>query len=174
MVWFPRFFQPVYPASETLHKVHIAFGFHVNLYHSFRGDTNDENGFGQDIRVIRHIIKKLANFNHRGIPVHAIWDFDNLFSLQEILPVHAPDIISDIQRRVRENMDEVILMSYNNGLMPAMNHEEFVVSMQRAVTNSQGSGVRDLFGQVPSVVRPQEMMTIPFKVVLCSEVGRRA
>lgn len=29
------------------HAVHIAFGFHVNLYHSFRNDTNDASGFGQ-------------------------------------------------------------------------------------------------------------------------------
>jgi hypothetical protein len=29
-------------------RVHIAFGFHVNPYHSFRSDTNDENGYGQD------------------------------------------------------------------------------------------------------------------------------
>jgi len=29
-------------------KVCVAFGFHVNLYHSFRGDTNDKNGFGKD------------------------------------------------------------------------------------------------------------------------------
>ena len=57
--WASRFLLAVdHPpaAAGPPHKVHIAFGFHVNLYHSFRGDTNDENGFGQDIRVIRHII----------------------------------------------------------------------------------------------------------------------
>lgn len=171
MVWLPITFHHSSPAAETPHKVHIAFGFHVNLYHSFRGDTNDENGFGQDIRVIRHIIKELDSFNHQGIPVHAVWDFDNLFSLQEILPVHAPDIISNIQRRVRENKDEVILMSYNNGMMSAMNHEEFMASMQRAVTNAQGSGVQDLFGHVPRVVRPQEMMTTTGNFDLYQELG---
>lgn len=171
MLWLPRPFQHASPSAETPHKVHIAFGFHVNLYHSFRGDTNDENGFGQDTRVIRHIIKELDGFNRRGIPVSATWDFDNLFSLQEILPAHAPDIISDIQRRVRENRDEVILMSYNNGMMSAMNHEEFSISMQRAVTNAQGSGVQDLFGQVPRVVRPQEMMTTPGNFDLYQSLG---
>jgi hypothetical protein len=171
MLWVPRVFQSAGSPGETPHKVHIAFGFHVNLYHSFRGDTNDENGFGQDIRVIRHIIKELDSFNRRGIPVSGIWDFDNLFSLQEILPVHAPDIISDIQRRVRENRDEVILMSYNNGMMSAMNHEEFMVSMNRAFTNQKGSGVQDLFGQTPRVVRPQEMMTTPGNFDLYQELG---
>jgi hypothetical protein len=171
MLWVPRAFQSVGSSAEISHKVHIAFGFHVNLYHSFRGDTNDENGFGQDIRVIRHIIKELDSFNRKGIPVSAVWDFDNLFSLQEILPVHAPDIISDIQRRVRENRDEVILMSYNNGMMSAMNHEEFMASMQRAFTNEKGSGVQDLFDQVPRVVRPQEMMTSPGNFDLYQELG---
>lgn len=31
------------------HKVFVALGFHVNLRHSFRNDTNSEVGFGQDI-----------------------------------------------------------------------------------------------------------------------------
>ena len=28
------------------HKIHIAYGFHVNCYHSYRGDTDDAAGFG--------------------------------------------------------------------------------------------------------------------------------
>lgn len=161
MLWLPRVFRHVSPVAGTPHKVRIAFGFHVNLYHSFRGDTNDENGFGQDIRVIRHTIRELDRFNREGIPVCAVWDFDSLFSLQEILPAHAPDIIGDVQRRVRENKDDVILMSYNNGLMSAMTHEEFMASMERAITNENGSGIKDLFGRMAPVVRPQEMMTTP-------------
>jgi hypothetical protein len=166
-----RTFDPTSPAAGSPHKVHIAFGFHVNLYHSFRGDTNDENGFGQDIRVIRHTIAELERFNQQGVPVRAVWDFDNLFSLQEILPVHAPDIISDIQRRVREEKDDVILMSYNNGLMSAMTDEEFMTSMRRAMTNEQGSGVQDLFARVAPVVRPQEMMTTPGNFKRYADLG---
>lgn len=45
------------------YQVHIAFGFHVNLYHSYRGDTNDNAGFGGDIRVIRSILDVLDDFN---------------------------------------------------------------------------------------------------------------
>ena len=158
-LWLPRAFHS--SSAESPHKVHIAFGFHVNLYHSFRGDTNDENGFGQDIRIIRHTIAELDRFNRQGVPVRAVWDFDNLFSLQDLLPGHAPDIISNIQRRVRENEDDVILMSYNNGLMSAMTDKEFMTSMQRAMTNDRGSGVKDIFERVAPVVRPQEMMTTP-------------
>ena len=53
-------------------KVHIAFGFHVNCYHSYRGDTNDSLGFGGDIRIIRHILDVLDDRNRRGIPVRDI------------------------------------------------------------------------------------------------------
>ena len=161
MLWMPKAFNAASSDAATPHRVHIAFGFHANLYHSFRGDTNDENGFGQDIRVIRHTIEALDRFNRQGIDVHAVWDFDSLFSLQEILPVYAPDIIKDVRRRVRDNGDDVILMSYNNGMMSAMTDREFMTSMERAISNDKGSGVRDLFGRVAPVVRPQEMMTTP-------------
>ena len=90
MLLLPRAFHQNPSAAGTPHKVFIAFGFHANLYHSFRGDTNDENGFGQDIRVIRHTIGELERLNCSGIPARAVWDFDNLFSLQEILSRHAP------------------------------------------------------------------------------------
>lgn len=53
VVWLPRAFQGAPSAAEIPLKVHIALGIHVNLYHSFREDTNDENSIGQDIRGIR-------------------------------------------------------------------------------------------------------------------------
>ncbi|MBR2714619.1 MAG: DUF4062 domain-containing protein, partial [Ruminococcus sp.] len=40
-------------------KIHVAYGFHVNCYHSYRGDTNDNLGFGSDIRIIRKILDVL-------------------------------------------------------------------------------------------------------------------
>ena len=86
--------------TQTSHRVHVAFGLHVNLHHSFRIDTNDQDGFGKDIRIIRHIIKTLDQLNESGIPVKAHWDFDNLFSVRELLPRYTLDIIIDMQRRV--------------------------------------------------------------------------
>ncbi len=162
------------PRAVSSHKVMIAFGFHVNLYHSFRNDTNDDSGFGKDIRIIRQTIKTLDRYNARGVPVRGIWDFDNLFSLQEILPQYAPDIIADIQRRVRENGDEVILMSYNNGLVSAMTDQEFNDAVRWSVTNPWGSGVKDIFGQYTPIVRPQEMMTTPGNFSIYKKHGVQA
>ena len=44
-------------------KIHVAFGFHVNCYHSYRGDTNDGLGFGSDIRIIRKILDTVCEIS---------------------------------------------------------------------------------------------------------------
>ena len=138
-------------------NVYIAFGFHINLYHSYRVDSNDEAGFGKDIRIIRKIIEVFDQYNKRGIPARAVWDSENLFSLQEILPKYAPDIVENLQRRVKEG-DEVILMSYNNGLLSAMQEKEFFDSVSRSISNQEKSGIQDIFTDFSPIVRPQEMM----------------
>lgn len=162
------------PSVFWNHKVYVAFGFHGNLYHSFRGDTNDESGFGRDIRVIRHIIRTLDRFNRDGVPVRAGWDFDNHFSLENLLPVHAPDILRDIRRRVDQGKDEVLVMSYNNGLASAMTRRELTDAVNWAVSNPWGSGVKDIFGTYTPVVRPQEMMTSPGNFEVYGEAGMQA
>ena len=83
------------------YKIHIAYGFHVNCYHSYRGDTNDAQGFGSDIRIIRKTIKTLDELNAEGIPVKGTWDSENFFSLEQILPEYAPDIIEGMKRRAK-------------------------------------------------------------------------
>lgn len=156
------------------HKIHIAFGFHVNCYHSYRGDSNDNLGFGSDIRIIRHIIDMLDQCNADGIPVKATWDSENFFSLEQILPQYAPDIIESMQRRVKENGDENIIMGYSNGALGAMNEDEFIASIQLAVSNQQGSGLKDIFGDCAMLVRPQEVMFTPSQVSLYNKMGIKA
>ncbi|WP_320042717.1 hypothetical protein [uncultured Desulfobacter sp.] len=127
---------PGVEAKAHLDKnVYVAFGFHGNLYHSFRGDTNDERGYGKDIRIIRSILSTLDKYNHQGVPVHASWEFDNHFSLERLLPENAPDIIDAVRRRVTEKRDEVLLMFYNNGLASAMTNQEFTDSVNWSISN---------------------------------------
>lgn len=147
--------------GEAAGRIYIAFGFHVNTSHSFRGDTPDESGFGQDLRVLRAIVAALDAANARGIPVMGAWDMENLFALSDTLPNHAPDILRAIQRRVAAHGDRVLPMSYSNALMGAVTPEEFEVEIGRAITNFQGTGIRDLFGAFAPIVRPQEMMSTP-------------
>nr|WP_320192522.1 hypothetical protein [uncultured Desulfobacter sp.] len=166
---------PGVEAKAHLDKnVYVAFGFHGNLYHSFRGDTNDEKGYGKDIRIIRSILSTLDKYNHQGVPVHASWEFDNHFSLERLLPENAPDIIDAVRRRVTEKRDEVLLMSYNNGLASAMTNQEFTDSVNWSISNPWGSGVKDLFGSYSPIVRPQEMMTTPGNFKIYKQAGIKA
>lgn len=152
-------------------KIHIAYGFHVNCYHSYRGDTNDNLGFGSDIRIIRKILDTLTEFNEQGIPVKGTWDSENFFSLEKILPEYAPDIIEKMKERVKKYGDENIIMGYSNGALGAMNEDEFMASIELAVTNAQGSGLKDLFGECAMLVRPQEVMFTPSQVSLYNKAG---
>lgn len=156
------------------YKVHVAYGFHVNCYHSYRGDTNDGLGFGSDIRIIRKILDTLTELNKEGIPVKGTWDSENFFSLEKILPEYAPDIIEKMQERVRDYGDEQIIMGYSNGALSAMNDAEFEESIEKAVTNPQGSGLLDLFGKYEKIVRPQEVMFTPSQVHLYNKLGVKA
>lgn len=156
------------------YKIHVAYGFHVNCYHSYRGDTNDGAGFGSDIRIIREILDVLTSLNEEGIPVKGTWDCENFFSLEKILPAYAPDIIEKMRKRVRLYGDEQIIMGYSNGALSAMNDDEFTASIEKAVTNESGSGLRDLFGRCEMIVRPQEVMFTPSQVRLYNRLGVRA
>lgn len=155
-------------------KIHIAYGFHVNCYHSYRGDTNDNLGFGSDIRIIRKILDTLTEFNKQGIPVKGTWDTENFFSLQKILPEYAPDIIEKMKERVEKYGDENIIMGYNNGALSAMTEDEFCESINLAITNPDGSGLKDIFGTCEKIVRPQEVMFTPSQVSLYNKLGVKA
>ncbi len=155
-------------------RIHIAYGFHVNCYHSYRGDTNDNLGFGSDIRIIRKILDVLTGFNEKGIPVKGTWDTENFFSLQKILPEYAPDIIEKMKERVTKYGDENIIMGYNNGALSAMTEDEFCESINLAIINKEGSGLYDIFGECEKIVRPQEVMFTPSQVSLYNKLGIKA
>lgn len=155
-------------------KIHVAYGFHVNCYHSYRGDTNDNLGFGSDIRIIRKIIDVLNRLNEQGIPVKGTWDIENFFSLEQILPQYAPDIIDGIRQRVKLYGDENIIMGYSNGALGAMTEDELRASVEWAITNPQGSGLQDLFGSCEKIVRPQEVMFTPSQVHTYRQLGVQA
>lgn len=156
------------------YKIHIAYGFHVNCYHSYRGDTNDAQGFGSDLRIIRKTIDTLDKLNAEGIPVKGTWDSENFFSLEQILPKYAPDILEGMKRRVREHGDENIIMGYSNGALGAMQEDELAASVNLAITNPQGSGLEDIFGTCEKIVRPQEVMFTPSQVHTYRKLGVKA
>ncbi len=141
--------------------VHLAFRFHVNFYHSYRGDSLSERGIGKDIRIIRGILADLDRLNSEGIPVRGTWDIENYYSLETLMPRHAPDLVEGIARRVREDRDEIEPMSWNNGIVSACTAEEFEELARLAVSNPGRSGLADVFGRWVPILRPQECMYTP-------------
>ena len=154
-----------------VYKVYVALGFHINFYHSWRGDTPDEAGFGVDIRMIREILKILNRANAGGKRVRRYWDAEVYWTFQEILPKHAPDILEAIRRRVDAGLDEIILGPYNNGANHAATADEFRAAVAWAIENPWGSGLRQLFGKLSPLYRPQETMLTTGQESIFKECG---
>ncbi len=155
-------------------KIYVAFRFHVNFYHSYRGDSPDESGIGKDIRIIRGIIRDLDSLNEHGVPVRGTWDIENYFSLEKMMPQHCPDIIESLRRRAGTGQDEFELMSYNNGLLSAHTQEEFNAAIRWAIHNDASSGIADLFSTYAPLLRPQEMMYTPAMIKALNTTGVEA
>ncbi len=140
------------------YKVYVTLGFHINFYHSWRGDTPDEAGFGTDMRVIRGVLDILDRANAAGKQARGYWDTEVYWTFQEILPKHCPDILERIRARVQAGLDEIILGPFNNGANHAAAADEFRAAVEWAIENPWGSGLRQLFGRVAPFYRPQECM----------------
>jgi len=159
------------PEGDSPHKIYVMLGFHGNFYHSWRGDTPDEAGFGQDIRIVREILRMLDDANAAGLDARGYWDVENLFTYETILPKHAPDIIESIRRRIHAGLDEALLMPYDNGLIHAMTEDELRANVRWAIANPWGSGVQDLFGRFTPIFRPQEMTLTTGILPILAEEG---
>ena len=153
------------------YKVYVTLGFHINFYHSWRGDTPDEAGFGTDIRVIREIIRILNDANRAGLKARAYWDTEVYWTFQEILPKYSPDILAGMRRRIESGLDEIVLGPFNNGANHAATKDEFRASVSWAIENEWGSGLRQLFGKVAPFYRPQETMFTTGQETIFKEFG---
>lgn len=129
--------------------VHIALSFHVNLYHSYRGDSNTDDGYGIDLDVMRNTLDWLD----RHPEARADWDFETYFSLGEWMQTDGSDVLARLKARVDAGTDEVRPMSWNNGAMANHTRPEFEASMQRAMADLDAT-----FGSHVPGVQPQECM----------------
>jgi hypothetical protein len=152
-------------------KVYVTLGFHINFYHSWRGDTPDEAGFGTDMRVIREILKMLDRANAAGLKARAYWDTEVYWTFQEIIPRHAPDILEGIRARVQAGWDEIVPGPFNNGANHAATLDEFRAALGWALENPWGSGLRQLFGRVAPFHRAQETMFTTGQEAVLKEFG---
>lgn len=143
--------------------VHVALSMHVNLYHSYRGDTNDDDGYGIDLDVMRSTLDWLDAEPR----LRADWDMDSHWSLDgEWMTVDGADVRSRIQARVADGLDDVRLMSWNNGAMSSHTRAEFDQSMARAWDSNRAA-----FDRVVAGVQPQECMFTPEHVGWYADQG---
>lgn len=140
------------------YKIYVMLGFHTSFYHSWRGDTPDEAGFGTDIRIVRETIKTLDRANSQGKKARGYWDADVYWTFQKIIPEYSPDIITGIKSRVDRGLDEVLPGPYNNGANHAATEDEFRTAVSYAISNPYGSGLKQLFGKITPIYRAQEGM----------------
>jgi len=141
--------------------VYFSFGQHVDFYHSYRGDSPDEEGFGKDIRVIAETLDFLEDYPM----VKMSWEFDSWQTLEHRLPEYAPELFDRIKARIAEK-DEVRFMSWNGGLASAETPEEFAASI-----GWQRQNLLDIFGKVENGVYPQEMMHTPSLIRAYGDLG---
>lgn len=153
------------------HKVYVMLGFHINFYHSWRGDTPDEAGFGTDIRVMRGVLDILDHANAIGKKARGYWDTEVYWTFQEILPKHCPDILERIRQRVAAGQDEIVLGPFNNGANHAATADEFRAAVAWAIENPWGSGLRQLFPKVTPFYRPQECVFTTGQEKILKECG---
>jgi hypothetical protein len=153
------------------YKVFVTLGFHINFYHSWRGDTPDEAGFGTDIRVAREVLRMLDHAQKAGLKARAYWDTEVYWTFQEILPRYAPDIIEGIRSRVQAGWDEIVLGPFNNGATHAATGDEFRAALAWALENPWGSGLKQVFGRVAPFFRAQETMFTTGQEAILKEQG---
>jgi hypothetical protein len=142
--------------------VHIALSFHTNLYHSYRGDSNSDDGYGIDLDVMR---AELDWLDERP-QVHADWDIENHFSLDGWLATDGADVLERIQARVASGQDGVRPMSWNNGAVSAQTREEFDASIAWAQDSLEAA-----FGGFDPGVQPQECMFTPEHIGWYRDLG---
>ena len=94
LLFFVCIYSPI-KASEGEHlKVYVMVGMHVDMYHSWRGDTPDEMGYGYDNRIITSSLKKLNLARSQNKKAKVYWDFAaNNWTFGEFLPKHFPELI---------------------------------------------------------------------------------
>ena len=146
-------------------QVNIALGQHVNMYHSYRGDSPEgEDGFGPDIRAISMTLQHLERYPE--IPLD--WDFDCFETLERRLPQHAPDLLAAIRTRIAGG-DKVRHMGWAGEAAAWCTDDEFVASISRS-----RAVIRQILADDPvDGIYPQECMVTPDFPRMMTRAGLR-
>ena len=154
-------------------KIYLALSPHINYYHSYRGDSKGETGFGKDLAMMRGIIDELDKIEDMGLgSVKISWDYGDTFWSIQLQKEFQPDVLDRVIERCKKGKDEVLIGSWGNVMQPVMDTEEFLQQHQWFLENSMGIGVNQLFpGRVSPYARTQETMFTQGMIELYNAIG---
>lgn len=154
-------------------KIYLVLSPHINYYHSYRGDSIGETGFGKDLDMMRGIISELDKIEDMGFGnMRITWDYGDIFWSIQLQKEFQQDVFDRVIERCKKGKDEVLIGSWGNVIQSAMDTEEFLQQHQWFLENSMGIGVNQLFpGRVAPYARTQESMFTQGMIELYNRIG---
>ncbi len=143
-------------------QIYFVISPHINYYHSYRGDSQGESGFGMDLRFMDEILKQLEDIEDDGLcggKIPVSWDYADIFWSIQLQKEYQQIVLDKVIERCKVGKDEVIIGSWGNTAQPILDAEEFQTDQKWYLENSMGIGVKELFpGRIAPYVRSQETM----------------
>jgi len=143
-------------------KIYFIPSPHINYYHSYRGDSRGEKGFGMDIRIMAEILDQIDKIEDIGLcngTVRMTWDYADLFWSVQLQKEYQADVLNKVVERCKKGKDEVLIGAWGNHGPTFLDTEEFHKDYEWFLNNSMGIGIEQLFpGRIAPYVRPQEDM----------------
>lgn len=143
-------------------KIFLIPSPHINYYHSYRGDSRGEDGFGMDIRIMETILNQLDAIEDDGLckgVTRMTWDYADTFWSIQLQKEYQQVVLDRVIERCKKGKDEVLIGSWGNCAKTILDSEEFHKDHQWFLENSMGIGIKQLFkGRIAPYVRTQETM----------------
>ncbi len=154
-------------------KIYLVLSPHINYYHSYRGDSIGETGFGKDIEMMRGIVNELDKIEDMGFSnMRITWDYGDIYWSIQLQKEYQQDVLDRVIERCKKGKDEVSIGSWGNVIQSAMDTEEFLQQHEWFLENSMGIGVNQLFpGRVAPYARTQESMFTQGMIELYNRIG---
>jgi len=156
-------------------KIYFVLSPHINYYHSYRGDSRGETGFGRDIKLMGEILDKLDEIENKGFSfgdMRVSWDYADTFWSIQLQKEFQQDILDRVIERCKKGKDEVLIGSWGNVAQPVLDTEEFIQDQKWLLENSMGIGLNQLFpGRIAPYVRAQETMFTQGMIELYNQLG---
>lgn len=154
-------------------KIYLVLSPHINYYHSYRGDSKGETGFGKDLSMMRGILDELDKIEDLDLANPRIcWDWGDTFWSIQLQKEYQPDILDRVIERCKKGKDEVLIGQWGNVMQSTLDTEEFLQQHEWFLENSMGIGVNQLFpGRVAPYARTQESMFTQGMIELYNKVG---